>query len=71
MKDTEFIQQRDDRGKIAQTCTYVEKGAHEFKLMSQRQYRTVTELRAQVGVLQKWLHDLDEQLAQPVGVSDK
>lgn len=65
MKDSEFIQQRDDRGKIGETCFYVEKAAQELLLMSRRQYMTVTELRAQVSVLQKWLGDLDEQLAQP------
>lgn len=64
MKNTEFIQQRDDRGTIGQTCYYIEKGAHKLKLMSLRQYMTVTELRAQVSILQKWLRDLDEQLGQ-------
>lgn len=64
MKDTEFIQQRADRGSIAQTCTYVENAAHKLQLMSVRQHMTVTELRAQVNVLQKWLSDLDTQLAQ-------
>ncbi len=64
MKDTDFIQQRTDRGTIGQTCTYIENAAHKLKLMSVRQHMTVTELRAQVGVLQKWLSDLDTQLAQ-------
>ena len=64
MKAAEFIQQRSDRGKIGQTCYYIEKAAHELQLMSRRQYMTITELRAQAGVLQTWLQDLDEQLAQ-------
>jgi hypothetical protein len=64
MKESEFIQQHPKRGKIQQTSTYIEKGAHELKLMSQRQHMTVTQLRAQVGVLQKWLHDLEEWLQQ-------
>lgn len=67
MKDSEFIQQRADRGTVAQTCTYVENAAHKLKLMSVRQHMTVTEIRAQVGVLQKWLSDLDTQLAQVPG----
>lgn len=64
MKDTEFIRKRSDWSKIGQTCYYVEKGAHELLLMSRRQHMTVTELRAQVNVLQKWLADLDAQLSQ-------
>lgn len=66
MKDTEFIQKRPDRGGVIQTCGYIEHGAHKLRLMSNRQHMTVTELRAQVAVLQQWLRDLDDQLAQPV-----
>ena len=65
MKEGEFIRERSDWGSVGQTCSYVETAAHKLMLMSRRQHMTVTELRAQVGVLQKWLSDLDAQLAQP------
>jgi hypothetical protein len=63
MKDSEFIQKRSDRGKIGQTCHYIETGAHKLLLMSRRQHMTVTELRAQAKVLQQWLTDLEGYLA--------
>lgn len=63
MHDTEFIQKRTDRRKIDETCYFIEKAAHELLLMSRRQRMTVTELRGQIRVLQKWLRDLDRQLA--------
>ena len=33
MFKTDFIQKREDRGSIEQTCAYVEKGAHELVLL--------------------------------------
>ena len=56
MKESEFIQQHPKNGNIQQTCYYLEKGAHKLMLMSRRQHMTVTELHAQVEVLQKWLY---------------
>jgi hypothetical protein len=62
MKDSEFIQQRADRGSIMQTCTMVDTAGHKLMLMSQRM--TATELRAQVNVLLTWFRELDTQLAE-------
>ncbi len=65
MHDAEFVQKRTDRLKIDETCYFIEKAAHKLLLMSRRQRGTVAELRGQISVLQKWLRDLDDQLAVP------
>ena len=64
MKSSEFIHQRPDLRGVSQTCYMIDRAAHKLMLMSNRQRMTVTELRAQVQVLQAWLNQLDEQLAQ-------
>ena len=64
MRQTNFIQLREDRSSIGHTCSYIASKAHTLKLMSLRQRMTVTELRIQVAVLQQCLYELDAQLAQ-------
>ncbi len=64
MKDSEFLRNHANWNSLGATCYYIEKGAHELNLMSRRQHITITEMQAQVQILQKWLGDLHERLSE-------
>ena len=49
-----------DREAISKTCSYIERASHKLQLMSVRKNMTATEMQAQIGVIKKWLTDLEK-----------